>query len=209
MCYGNQYVGLEQKNSSRPHQQQGCVYSITLQEAENSGTVVIGTLPILGHHALVLFDSESSRSFILSIFDKHAMLELELLCYVLSVSTPSREIILAKEKIKVCQIEVASRTLNVTLIVLDMRDFDVILGMDWLIDNHASIDCSRKEVISNPPAEARFKFKGVGTVVLPKVISTMKTKRLLNQGTWSILASVVDTRELEVFFEENQIQGFP
>ncbi|XP_038889075.1 uncharacterized protein LOC120078864 [Benincasa hispida] len=41
-----------------------------------------------------------------------------------------------------------------------MRDFDVILGMDWLAINHASIDCSREEVISNPPRETSFKFKG-------------------------------------------------
>ena len=70
-----------------------------------------------------------------------------------------------------------------------MRDFDVILGMDWLAANHASIDCSRKEVVFSPPTESSFKFKGVGTVVLPKVISAMEASKLLNQGTWSTLAS--------------------
>ncbi|XP_031745581.1 uncharacterized protein LOC116406021 [Cucumis sativus] len=71
----------------------------------------------------------------------------------------------------------------------------VVTGMDWLATNHASIDCSRKEVVFSPPTASSFKFKGVGTVVLPKVISAMKASKLLNQGTWSILASVVDTRE--------------
>ena len=37
-----------------------------------------------------------------------------------------------------------------------------------------------------------------GTVVLPKVISAMKAHKLLNQGNWSILASVVDVRETEI-----------
>ncbi|TYK06611.1 pol protein [Cucumis melo var. makuwa] len=37
-----------------------------------------------------------------------------------------------------------------------------------------------------------------GTVVLPKVISAMKVSKLLNQGTWSILDSVVDIREPKV-----------
>ena len=32
-------------------------------------------------------------------------------------------------------------------------------------------------------------------MVLPKVISALKARRLLNQGTWGILASVVDVRE--------------
>lgn len=58
------------------------------------------------------------------------MLELEYLNYVLSISTMSGEIVLANEKIKACQIEIAKHVLDVTLIALDMSDFDVILGMD-------------------------------------------------------------------------------
>ncbi|KAL0545018.1 hypothetical protein IC582_020152 [Cucumis melo] len=88
--------------------------------------------------------------------------------------------------------------LDVTLLVLDMQDFDVILGMDWLSANHASIDCFGKEVVFNPPSGPSFKFKGAGIVCIPKVISAMKACKLLNQGTWGILASVVDTREQEV-----------
>ena len=115
------------------------MFNTTWREADKSGTMVIGTLPILGHYTLVLFDSSSSRLFISSVFVKHAMLGLEPLHYVLSVSTPFGEIMLAKEKIKVCQVEIANRALWVTLIVLNMRDFDVILGMDWLAATHASI----------------------------------------------------------------------
>ncbi|TYK22124.1 ty3-gypsy retrotransposon protein [Cucumis melo var. makuwa] len=71
-------------------------------------------------------------------------------------------------------------------------------GMDWLSSNHASIDCFRKEVVFNPPSGTSFKFKGAGIVCVPKVNSVMKASKLLSQGTWSILASVVDTREPEV-----------
>ncbi|KAA0052288.1 hypothetical protein E5676_scaffold113G001050 [Cucumis melo var. makuwa] len=45
-----------------------------------------------------------------------------------------------------------------------MEDFNVILGMDWLSANHASIDCFRKEVVFNPPSGTSFKFKGAGIV---------------------------------------------
>ncbi|KAL0554316.1 hypothetical protein IC582_008235 [Cucumis melo] len=88
--------------------------------------------------------------------------------------------------------------LDVTLLVLDMQDFDVILGMDWLSANHASIDCFGKEVVFNPPSGPSFKFRGANIVCIPKVISAMKASKLLSQGTWGILASVVDTREQEV-----------
>lgn len=54
------------------------------------------------------------------------------------------------------------------LIVLNMHDFGVILGKDWLATNHASIDCSRKEVIFNPPTEASLSLKGMGSWSCPK-----------------------------------------
>ncbi|KAL0561171.1 hypothetical protein IC582_001591 [Cucumis melo] len=140
-------------------------------------------------------------------------LEVERLSSTIFVSTPSGEVILSEEKIKACQVEIANHVLDVTLLVLDMRDFDVILGMDWQSTNHASIDCSGKEVVFNPQSVARFKFKRAGTVVLLKVISAisvMKTNKLLNHGTWSILVSVVDTREPEVSMSlEPMVREYP
>ncbi|KAL0554253.1 hypothetical protein IC582_008170 [Cucumis melo] len=190
-------TGIAQnQGAGAPHQ--GRVFATNRTEAEKAGTVVTSTLPVLGHYALVLFDSGSSHSFISSAFVSHARLEVEPLHHVLSVSTPSGECMLSKEKVKACQIEIAGHVIEVTLIVLDMLDFDVILGMDWLAANHASIDCSRKEVTFNPPSMASFKFKGGGSKSLPQVISAIRASKLLSQGTWGILASVVDTREADV-----------
>ncbi|XP_050944038.1 uncharacterized protein LOC127150377 [Cucumis melo] len=62
-----------------------------------------------------------------------------------------------------------------------MRDFDVILVMDWLSANYTSIDYSHNEIVFNPHSAISFKFKGVKTVVLLKVISAMKASKLLNR----------------------------
>ncbi|KAL0556241.1 hypothetical protein IC582_004752 [Cucumis melo] len=180
----------QNQGAGAPHQ--GRVFATNKTEAEKAGTVVTGTLPVLGHYALVLFDS------------------VEPLHHVLSVSTPSGECMLSKEKVKACQIEIAGHVIEVTLIVLDMLDFDVILGMDWLAANHASIDCSRKEVTFNPPSMASFKFKGGGSKSLPQVISAIRASKLLSQGTWGILASVVDTREVDVSLSsEPVVRDYP
>ncbi|KAL0559345.1 hypothetical protein IC582_003954 [Cucumis melo] len=202
-------TGIAQnQGAGAPHQ--GRVFATNKTEAEKAGTVVTGTLPVLGHYALVLFDSGSSHSFISSAFVSHARLEVEPLHHVLSVSTPSGECMLSKEKVKACQIEIVGHVIEVTLIVLDMLDFDVILGMDWLAANHASIDCSRKEVTFNPPSVASFKFKGGGSKSLPQVISAIRASKLLSQGTWGILASVVDTREADVSLSsEPVVRDYP
>ncbi|KAL0537454.1 hypothetical protein IC582_026432 [Cucumis melo] len=198
----------QNQGAGAPHQ--GRVFATNKTEAEKAGTVVTGTLPVLGHYALVLFDSGSSHSFISSTFVLHARLEVEPLHHVLSVSTPSGGCMLSKERVKACQIEIAGHVIEVTLIVLDMLDFDVILGMDWLAANHASIDCSRKEVTFNPPSMASFKFKGGGSKSLPQVISAIRASKLLSQGTWGILASVVDTREADVSLSsEPVVRDYP
>ncbi|KAL0551924.1 hypothetical protein IC582_011017 [Cucumis melo] len=202
-------TGIAQnQGAGAPHQ--GRVFATNRTEAEKAGTVVTGTLPVLGHYALVLFDSGSSHSFISSAFVSHARLEVEPLHHVLSVSTPSGECMLSREKVKACQIEIAGHVIEVTLIVLDMLDFDVILGMDWLAANNASIDCSRKEITFNPPSRASFKFKGEGSRLLPQVISAIRASKLLSQGTWGILASVVDTREADVSLSsEPVVRDYP
>ena len=42
---------------------------------------------------------------------------------------------------------IEARELPVDLVLFDVMDFDVILGMDWLSQHYATVDCRRKEVI--------------------------------------------------------------
>ncbi|KAA0047905.1 retrotransposon protein, putative, Ty3-gypsy subclass [Cucumis melo var. makuwa] len=191
--------GVQNQGADAPHQ--GKVFATNKTEAERAGTVVTGMLPVLGHYALVLFDSGSSHSFISSAFVLHARLELEPLHHVLSVSTPSRENMLLKEKVKACQIEIAGHVIEVTLLVLDMLDFDVILGMDWLAANHASIDCSRKEVAFNPPLMASFKFKGEGSSEVDMSLSPAPVVRDYSDVFPEELPGLPPQREIEFAIE--------
>ena len=47
--------------------------------------------------------------------------------------------------------------MEANLILIDLKGLDVILGMDWLVANYASMDCLRKEVI--------FRLQGLPVVV--------------------------------------------
>ena len=42
------------------------------------------------------------------------------------------------------------------LVLLDVIGFDVILGMDWLVQYYATVDCRAKEVIFRIPDEIEF-----------------------------------------------------
>ena len=99
--------------------------------------------------------------------------------HVLSISTPAGIDIVAKDRVRDGQIIIIRQTLSIGLIVVSMTDFDVILEMDWLAENHASIDCHKKQVIFSQLSESSFKFKGTCAGVTSKVFSMMKAKRLV------------------------------
>ena len=50
-----------------------------------------------------------------------------------------------------CVINIVGRELFADLILLHMRDFDVILGIDWLSTYHAIVECFEKRVIFHIP----------------------------------------------------------
>ena len=111
------------------------------------------------------------------------------------MSTPLGEILVANERMQASQIVIAGRPLEVVLIVLNLSDFDVILGIGWLAENHAIIDCRSREVIFRPPNEQSFKFKGVDSRSTPRIISTLKARKIIGHGAWALLASVMDMRK--------------
>ena len=78
---------------------------------------------------------------------------------------------------------------------MDMYDYDVILGINWLAAYHASVDYFRKEVVFRPLEEPEFQFKGSRMHALPRVISSLRAKHLLWKGCQGYLAHVVDTRK--------------
>ena len=57
---------------------------------------------------------------------------------------------------------------------------DVILGMEWLAKNHASIDCFNKEVVFRPPSQPSFKFKGTRMRMVSRIVSALKVRKMLS-----------------------------
>ena len=45
-----------------------------------------------------------------------------------------------------CELEISGTLLTVELRIMDMSEFDVILGMDWLTAYRVVIDCERRRV---------------------------------------------------------------
>ncbi|KAM2676593.1 hypothetical protein EV1_003248 [Malus domestica] len=90
-----------------------------------------------------------------------------------------------------CPVLVDDVVMPANLILLDIVDFDVILGTDWLHYNRANIDCYRKSVTFYRPRLPEATFMGERSGVRHGVISAIRAKKLLEKGCQGYLAHVV------------------
>ena len=59
-----------------------------------------------------------------------------------------------------CELEISGTLLTMDLRIMDMSEFDVILGMDWLIAYGIVIDCERRRVTAYMQDGTRMVFQG-------------------------------------------------
>ena len=69
-----------------------------------------------------------------------------------------------------CELEISGTLLTMDLRILDMSEFDVILGMDWLIAYGIVIDCERRRVTAYTQDGTRVVFKGDKHDIFPPTV---------------------------------------
>ena len=96
--------------------------------------------------ARILFDYGASHLFIDASCVKELSLEVETLKKPLLVSSPLGTRASVNLICRDCELEISRILLTVDLRVMDMSEFDIILGMDWLMAHQVVIDCDRRRV---------------------------------------------------------------
>ena len=94
----------------------------------------------------MLFDSGASHSFIAASVVIELGLEVEALEEPLYVSSPLGIRARIGMICRGCELEISRILLKVDRKVMNMSEFDVILGIDWLTVYRVVIDCERKRV---------------------------------------------------------------
>ena len=94
--------------------------------------------------ARILFNSGASHSFIASSCVEELGLEVETLEKPLYVSSPLGTRVSVQLICQNCELEISVILLTVDLRVMDMSEFDVILGIKWLTAHRVVIDYNRR-----------------------------------------------------------------
>jgi hypothetical protein len=180
-------------NNPKPPPTTGRVFSTTCDQAAQNSSTITGILYFGDHTVFALFDTGATHSIISVNFAKKLNITPTPLTNLLSLSTPMKDHVLIDSEFVNCPLRFDDRIRPANLLPLDMFDFDVILGMDWLALHKATIDCHARKVIFGDLLHPEFVYHGSQPLKYAKIISAMKARTLISHGCQGFLASIKDT----------------
>ena len=166
-----------------------------------------------------MFDPESTHSFLSPLFDKLIDVPASEFEFILTVTTPIGKQVVCSTYYPSCTVEIGDATFPADLILLDMHDFDVILGIDWLSGHPATIDCFNKTIsFKLDGASPEVRFHGEKSVSQASVISTLSAAKLLRSGCEGFIVFITKDKQSQgveeipivcEFLDSEEIPGLP
>nr|XP_027124233.1 uncharacterized protein LOC113740918 [Coffea arabica] len=103
---------------------------------------------------------------------------------------------------KNCEFWVGERRMLVDLVNLDIKGYDVIIGMDFLAHYHAKLDCRAKVLEFWIPGEATLKLDVKGRLASSAMISGIWARKMLYKGAQGFLAFLINAPSDQVKLED-------
>ncbi|XP_071921795.1 uncharacterized protein [Coffea arabica] len=173
------------------------------QPVPDSSEVVEGTLPIFHRLARVLIDPGATHSFVNLIFMSGIDVQPVKLPFDLEVRTPmGNRSIITSLAYKNCEFWVGERKMLVDLVSLDIKGYDVIIGMDFLAHYHAKLDCRAKVVEFWIPGKATLKLDVKGRLASSAMISGVRARKMLFGGAQGFIAFLINAPSDQVRLED-------
>ncbi|GKD18704.1 putative reverse transcriptase domain-containing protein, partial [Tanacetum coccineum] len=198
-------------NKARVPDARGKAYVLGGGDTNPGSNTVTGMFLLNDHHAYMLFDSSADRSFISNTFSTL----LDIIPSALDVSyaveladgrTSKTNIVL-----RGCTLGLLGHPFNIDLMPIDLGSFDVIIGMDWLVKNHAVIVCDEK-IVRIPYGKEILIVQGDKSKKEKKstlsIISCEKAQKYMEKGCQLFLAQVT-MKENKDKSKEKRLEDVP
>ncbi|XP_073289963.1 uncharacterized protein [Primulina huaijiensis] len=146
---------------------------------------------ILGISIYALLDSGATHSFISETFVKRLKIIPEDLDLGFRVSIPSGDQMVTTSIVRNLELRLLKNAVPTDLIVLPMPEFNIILGMDWLSLNGASIDFRQRSVSIRSPSGKSFVFEAARNKKMSHIIFCICARKLMRRGCQVFQASII------------------
>ncbi|WOG91518.1 hypothetical protein DCAR_0310767 [Daucus carota subsp. sativus] len=129
-----------------PVQPRARTFNMTMKDAVQDSDVVAGMLIVNSLDAKVLVDSGATKSFISKNFVDKLNCATQPLEPNLVIEVANQDKVSVDSICPSCDIEIEGCHFFANLIPFKLGEFDIILGMDWLADHDAQIECKNKKL---------------------------------------------------------------
>nr|GFB59511.1 reverse transcriptase domain-containing protein [Tanacetum cinerariifolium] len=151
VCYscgerGHKSSECPKKADQRGGNVQGQAYVICDAEHNQGPNVVTGTFFLNNHYATMLFDSGADKSFVDIKFSHLIDIKPVKLNSSYEVELADEKVVSTNSVLRGCTLNLLDHLFDIDLMPIELGTFDVILGMDWLVERDALILCGRREV---------------------------------------------------------------
>ncbi|KAJ3707978.1 hypothetical protein LUZ61_011683 [Rhynchospora tenuis] len=154
--------------------------------------LLTGILHVSGYPAYVLIDTGCSHSVVSNSFAEMCGWVVEPSERILQVQTPLGRTTRTAIHCRNREVRVDGRELKIDLLVMDIANYDVLLGIDWLTQHLAIINCAKREVAFKLPNQTISTLKCRKPNDPIPYISTLETKHLMEAGSIAYLVTVID-----------------
>ena len=196
-------------------------YAMKEVEDKDAPDVIVGNFYIFEAMVHALIDLGSTHSYICTAIPSLGSLPKSGAEYDILVKNPLRHSVIVSKVYRDCPIRIREYEFLGDLIELSLKEFDVILGMDWLSRQQVVVYCRMKIVTLKTPSGEEVTFIGERSNLLSNVISAATARTMVRKGCEAYLAYVIDTKKTkpslsdistvsdypDVFLEE--LQGLP
>ena len=161
-------------------------------------------ISVYDHDAYALHDPGATHSFISVPFTERHQIESQPIDGRMGASVPNGDTMISERIVPCSKLVIQNKDFPADLIVLGIYDFDIVLGLDWLSNLRATLDCYKKEVRLVRLEEPGVIFRGIKREIVPSLINAMTASKMLWKGCQGYLEFVVDRRQ-----EGTQLEDIP
>nr|GEX21276.1 reverse transcriptase domain-containing protein [Tanacetum cinerariifolium] len=182
---------------------QGQAYVIRDTEHNQGSNVVMGTFLLNNRYATMLFDSGADKSCVDIKFSHLIDIKPVKLNSSYEVKLADRKVVSTDSVLRDCTLNLLDHLFDIDLMPIELGTFDVIVGMDWLVERDALIVCGKKEV-HVPYKNKTLVVKSDSGVSRLKVISCIKERKYIERGSQLFIAQVTEKEPVK-----KQLQDTP
>nr|GFA89379.1 putative reverse transcriptase domain, ribonuclease H-like domain, aspartic peptidase domain protein [Tanacetum cinerariifolium] len=142
------------KADQRGGNMQGQAYVIRDAEHNQEPNVVTGTFLLNNRYATMLFDSGADKSFVDIKFSRLIDIKPVKLNSSYEVELADGKVVSTNSILRGCTLNLLDHLFDIDLMPIELGTFDVIVGMDWLVERDALIVCGLP-----PPRQVEFKIE--------------------------------------------------